>query len=142
MILNKGNEQLTLNSMGLLAGNTYIDGHYELNNNNVIEPFDNSTESQQLMNNKSHAPSLGYIDLDERIPDVDHIYNKLVIVTAFSQNHFMEAKGIIGTAQRQMPSKKIVVYDLGLNGETKKAVSIVRNCQRHNTKLLGEPRAA
>ncbi|XP_071842193.1 uncharacterized protein [Apostichopus japonicus] len=110
-------------------GNTYIDGHYELNNNNVIEPFDNSTESQQLMNNKSHGPSVGYIDLDERIPDVDHIYDKLVIVTAFSQNHFMEAKGIIGTAQRQMPSKKIVVYDLGLNGETKKAVQSYCNVE-------------
>lgn len=68
-----------------------------------------------------------YIDLDEWIPDIDELYDKLVIVTAFSQNHFKEAQGIIGTAQRMMPNKKIVIYNLGINNETKRIVSTYTN---------------
>ena len=40
--------------------------------------------------------------------------NDVPIVTAFSDNHYKEALDLIGSIQTHMPSKSIIVYDLGL----------------------------
>ena len=37
-----------------------------------------------------------------------------LIVSAVSSNHFMEAKDMIGSAQKYLPTRLIVMYDLGL----------------------------
>lgn len=89
---------------------------------------------------------LNYLDVDERMPGIDELYNKLVIVTAISDNHFIESKGIIATAQQMMPGKKIIVYDLGMNSETKKHIKSYCNVEyrkfpfkkypKHVSKLL------
>lgn len=62
------------------------------------------------------------IDIDMNIDiermdtkDVPALFKKLVIVTAISQNHLDEAKGMISSAQRHMPKNKIIVYDLGID---------------------------
>ncbi|KAJ8035356.1 hypothetical protein HOLleu_22555 [Holothuria leucospilota] len=76
--------------------------------------------SYSNMTVKSKLPKEGYkkdplIDLDIAVPSVDDLYNRLVLVTACSSDHYNEAMGFIGSAQKQMPGKKIIVYDLGLN---------------------------
>ena len=50
------------------------------------------------------------------------LYDQLVILTAFSDNHFEEAKDMIASVQTCLPDKKIIVYDLGLNPSHKKQV--------------------
>ncbi|KAJ8049248.1 hypothetical protein HOLleu_01917 [Holothuria leucospilota] len=54
------------------------------------------------------------IDLDKEDPPLNLLYEKLTLVTAFSENHFQEGPGFIGSAQQQMPNKTIILYDLGL----------------------------
>ncbi|XP_071510240.1 uncharacterized protein [Diadema antillarum] len=49
---------------------------------------------------------------------IDKIYRDLTIVTAFSENHYAEAMGLIGTVQQTMPEKKLVIYDLGIEPES------------------------
>ncbi|XP_071853207.1 uncharacterized protein [Apostichopus japonicus] len=66
------------------------------------------------------------IDLDVSVPSIDELYDRLVLITAFSDNHYKEAMGYIGTAQKYMPGKRIVVYDLGL--PTKKQHEVKRLC--------------
>ncbi|XP_038045969.1 uncharacterized protein LOC119720382 [Patiria miniata] len=53
-----------------------------------------------------------FIDLDQM--DAEELFNRTAIVTAISQNHFRESKGMIGSVQEILPHKKIIVYDLGL----------------------------
>ncbi|XP_072044307.1 uncharacterized protein [Amphiura filiformis] len=62
------------------------------------------------------------IDCEKEMPDLDQLWERLVIVTAFSENHVSEAKGMIGSVQKHMPGKRIVVYDLGIKPETKPKV--------------------
>ncbi|KAJ8049059.1 hypothetical protein HOLleu_01619 [Holothuria leucospilota] len=54
------------------------------------------------------------IDLDKVEPPLNFLYEKLTLVTSFSQNHFQEGLGFISSAQQQMPNKTIIVYNLGL----------------------------
>ncbi|XP_030834707.1 uncharacterized protein LOC100893367 [Strongylocentrotus purpuratus] len=49
----------------------------------------------------------------------DRLYRQLQIVTAFSQNHYKEALGLIGTVQKEMPDKKLLIYDLGIDPDTR-----------------------
>ncbi|KAJ8023635.1 hypothetical protein HOLleu_36130 [Holothuria leucospilota] len=65
-----------------------------------------------------------FIDLDEVKPPLNFLYEKLTLVTSFSQNHFKEGIGFIGSAQHQMPNKTIIVYDLGLH---KQAINKIRS---------------
>ena len=48
-------------------------------------------------------------------PNVVDIYNRLVTVTAISDNHFVEAQEMLASVQRCLPHNKLIVYDLGLN---------------------------
>ena len=46
---------------------------------------------------------------------VADLYVHLVVATAFSSNHFEEGKDMIGSVQKCLPDKTIIVNDLGLN---------------------------
>ena len=59
---------------------------------------------------------------DEELVDTRYLYNRLVVVTAFSENHFEEAKDMIASMQTCLPDKKIIVYDLGLSSTNKNEV--------------------
>ena len=54
------------------------------------------------------------IDCEQHFPNLDELWRRLVIVTAFSENHVSEAKGMIASVQKHMPGKRIIVYDLGI----------------------------
>ena len=41
------------------------------------------------------------------------IFNHIPLVTAFSSNHFHEAKDAVASMQKYVPGHKIYVYDLG-----------------------------
>ncbi|XP_072166136.1 uncharacterized protein [Diadema setosum] len=84
---------------------------------------DGSTDQSQL------EPGL----LTDKV-SIDKIYRDLTIVTAFSENHYAEAMGLIGTVQQTMPEKKLVVYDLGIEPE-----SLVKVKQLCNTELRRFP---
>ena len=62
------------------------------------------------------------IDCEQHFPDLDELWRRFVIVTAFSQNHVEEAKGMIASVQKQMPGQRIIVYDLGIKPETRPKV--------------------
>ena len=71
-----------------------------------------------------------------KLLDVKYIdlYNQLVVLTAFSDNHFVEARDMIASIQTCLPDKKIIVYDLGLNSENKNEV-----CKYCNVELRSFP---
>ena len=89
-----------------------------------------STESA-LPNTTSASPSTSAITLSssssetaswDRIASVAEMYERMVIATAFSSNHFEEAKSMIASVQKCLPGKKIIVYDLGLVRNQRKQV--------------------
>ena len=45
----------------------------------------------------------------------DLLLCRLVMVTAFSSNHFLEATDMIASVQKHLPHTKIIAFDLGLN---------------------------
>ena len=45
-----------------------------------------------------------------------------LIVSAISSNHFEEAKDMIGSAQKFLPTRRIVLYDLGLQESQRKEI--------------------
>ena len=51
------------------------------------------------------------------------MYNRLVVVTALSSNHFNESKDMIASVQKYLPQTKIILYDLGLTEDEKLSVS-------------------
>ena len=48
---------------------------------------------------------------------------KLVVITAFSENHFKEATDFLTSVQTHMPGTSILVYDLGLSNGSKSILS-------------------
>ncbi|XP_071853016.1 uncharacterized protein [Apostichopus japonicus] len=76
----------------------------------------------EIQPNTTISPHVGgvHIDLDVLVLTVDEMYDRLVLITAFSDNHYKEAMGYIGTAQKYMPGKRIIVYDLGLSNTNKR----------------------
>ena len=77
----------------------------------------------------SHSSS---INENVSIKSVADLYAHLVIATAFSSNHFEEGKGMIGSVQRCLPDKKIIVYDLGLNWSQRRELNSYCNVElRH-----------
>ncbi|KAJ8049061.1 hypothetical protein HOLleu_01622 [Holothuria leucospilota] len=69
------------------------------------------------------------IDLDKTEPPLNFLYEKLTLVTSFSENHFQEGLGFIGSAQQQMPNKTIIVYDLGLKEHSSNQIRSFCNVQ-------------
>ncbi|XP_038063345.1 uncharacterized protein LOC119734041 [Patiria miniata] len=57
------------------------------------------------------------IDLDRQDVDSDELFQRLVVVTAFSENHRLEVMGMIGTVQSRMPATRIIAYDLGIESK-------------------------
>ena len=53
------------------------------------------------------------IDLNTSNPS--DLLNRMVIVTAISENHLKESKGMIGSVQEFLPNTRIIMYDLGLS---------------------------
>ena len=85
-------------------------------------PVTNSTILQQYIystsNNSSNTTqSLFFTSkaAHKRIVTTRDLYEHLVVLTAFSNNHFEEARDMIASVQTCLPNKKIIVYDLGLN---------------------------
>ena len=60
---------------------------------------------------------------------VDFLYCRLVVVTAFSSNHFKEAQDMIASTQHSLPNTRIIVYDLGLSEDEKLAVNSFCNVE-------------
>uniref|UniRef100_A0A0K0EXC1 HTH_21 domain-containing protein n=1 Tax=Strongyloides venezuelensis TaxID=75913 RepID=A0A0K0EXC1_STRVS len=50
-----------------------------------------------------------------------------IIVTAFSQNHFIESLGLFKSIRKYLPDTKIIVYDLGLDEEIITKVKTICN---------------
>ena len=45
---------------------------------------------------------------------LDFFYCRLVVLAAFSSNHYDEAQDMLASVQRLLPATKLIVYDLGL----------------------------
>ena len=45
----------------------------------------------------------------------DFLTCRLVVITAFSNNHFCEAEDMIASVQANLPNTRLIVYDLGLS---------------------------
>ena len=60
---------------------------------------------------------------------LDYIYCRLVVVTAFSSNHFDEAQDTIASVQHNLPNTSLIVYDLGLSKAHIQTVSAMCNVQ-------------
>ncbi len=58
------------------------------------------------------------LDCEKGMPDLDTLWQRLVIVTAFSENHAREAMWMLASAQKHMPNKRTIVYDLGITDKT------------------------
>ena len=52
-----------------------------------------------------------------------NMYNRLVVVTSVSSNHFEESKDMIASVQKYLPHSKIIFYDLGLTKKERLEVS-------------------
>ena len=50
---------------------------------------------------------------NESSPNVVDMYNRLVTVAAVSDNHFVEAQGMLASVQQCLPHNKVILYDLG-----------------------------
>ena len=85
-----------------------------------------ATASRQTPN---EAPTRTPVDAMYQAPDdaltntVDAMYQRLVVFTAFSSNHFREAQDMIGSVQKYLPHTKIIVYDIGLSTEERGKVA-------------------
>ena len=81
------------------------------------------TSAMRYENCSENVISKGRTNLDLRIKQ---LLSKLVIVTAFSSDHFKEGLDMIGSVQRQlysMPGAKLVVYDIGMTDRQKRTIS-------------------
>lgn len=47
----------------------------------------------------------------------DYMLCKIVVLTAFSSNHFIESKDFFGSIYKYIPDPKIIVYNLGLKAD-------------------------
>ena len=52
----------------------------------------------------------------------DLLLCKLVVVTAFSSNHFVEATSMIASVHKHLPHTKIIIFDLGLSSRERTIV--------------------
>ena len=75
--------------------------------------------SPYKMSSDQSAPSTSKTT---ELVDARYLFDHLVILTAFSDNHFEEAKDMIASMQTCLPDKKIIVYDLGLSSKKKEEV--------------------
>ena len=88
------------------------------------------TEYASFVHNrkKFRTKTLPGINCERKVPDLDSLRSRLVIVTAFSENHALEGFGMIASAQYFMPRQRIVIYDLGLEKKSLSKVSVSVFC--------------
>ncbi|VDM25251.1 unnamed protein product [Toxocara canis] len=55
-----------------------------------------------------------------------------VMVTAFSEDHWFEARRLIATIRRYWPNQKVIIYDLGLDAVTIDAIRRLCNVEYRN----------
>ena len=79
---------------------------------------DTNTHRHKISGDQSAPSTSKTIEL----VDARYLFDHLVVLTAFSDNHFEEAKDMIASMQTCLPDKKIIVYDLGLNYKNKREV--------------------
>ena len=87
--------------------------------NTLLETLDEALDS---FYKTSGIPQSTSKTTDEELVDARYLFDNLVVLTAFSDNHFEEAKDMIASMQTCLPDKKIIVYDLGLSSKKKKEV--------------------
>jgi len=80
----------------------------------------------EALNDTHHNTSVTPLDLPSNVSD---LYKRLVVVTAYSSNHFEEGKGIIASVQKYMPQTKILLYDLGLTAKDRTNASTYCNVE-------------
>ena len=76
--------------------------------------------SEALQNTHQNMSMTTLLDLPNNISD---LYKRLVVVTAYSSNHFKEGNGIIASVQKHLPQTKILLYDIGLTAEQRSNAS-------------------
>ncbi|XP_071511341.1 uncharacterized protein [Diadema antillarum] len=69
------------------------------------------------------------IDIEKHVPSFEDLYDQFAIVSAFSDNHYREALPFIASAQKKMPEKKIIIYDLGIKATTLRSVKKLCNVE-------------
>ena len=60
---------------------------------------------------------------------VEDMYRRLVFVSAFSDNHFKEAREMLRTVTECLPETTIIIYDLGLNKYTEELLARYKNVE-------------
>ncbi|XP_038059862.1 uncharacterized protein LOC119730871 [Patiria miniata] len=99
------------------------------NDRNRKSTYDDARAHAQKEENVTFSIKPALIDIDQAKLTTDALYRQLVVVTAFSQNHYKEALGMIGSAQQTMPNTRIVVYDLGIQESYKDKVRALCNVE-------------
>ena len=74
-----------------------------------------------------HSTSDSYI-IDAK-DDIKNLLNSMVVVTAFSSNHFNEALDMLGSVYYYLPRVKIIIYDLGLSSSQVKSLKHLDNLE-------------
>ena len=78
----------------------------------------NTAKLQQLNEDiKNGGNTIGQLHQEEKRPWKKEYF---LIVSAVSSNHYEEAKDMIGSAQQFLPTRRIVMYDLGLEESQRK----------------------
>jgi len=70
--------------------------------------------SEALQGTHQNISTTTPLDLPGNISD---LYQRLVVVTAYSSNHFKEGIGMIASVQKHLPQTKILLYDIGLTAK-------------------------
>ena len=60
---------------------------------------------------------------------IDYFVCRLVVVSAFSSNHFNEAQDMIASIQHNLPHTKLIIYDLGLSVSQKHTIQSYCNVE-------------
>ena len=80
----------------------------------------NPKASEALQGTHQNISTTTPLDLPDNISD---LYKRLVVVTAYSSNHFREGIGIIASVQKYLPQTKILLYDIGLTAKQRSKAS-------------------
>ena len=113
-IVHRTNKSTSQYDAFKFGAKTEMDLKTSMNRKSSASFFDTKTTKGMTNDDTRSNYSDYFIDIEQHVPDLDELFNKTVIVTAASDNHFTELKGMIASAQREMPNTRIIVYDLGL----------------------------
>lgn len=113
---------------------THVDNGFRHKVNNLSEPCCSFllTKTVEEICTREAMLDQSLVDIGKKCTCVDLLYCRIVVVTAFSNNHHDEAMDFIASVQRFMPGIRIIVYDLGLTATKKEFVSSLCNVElRH-----------